>query len=136
MISTYPILKMGFPGGSVVKNLPTNARDLGSIPGLGRSPREGSSSTLAWEIPWTQDPGGLQCMGSQRVREDLALKQQTAILKTVTISLNCYQFQSYFPVKRLSITFTYFSISCLHKEHIVKNTWWAKVCKGIEQHTA
>ena len=90
---------MGFPGGSVVKNLPTNAGDLGSIPGLGRSPGKGSSSTLAWEIPWTEEPGGLQCAGSQRDRDDLALKQQTAILKTVTISLDCYQFQSHFPVK-------------------------------------
>ena len=28
------------------------------------------SSTLAWKIPWTEDPGGLQSMGSQRVRLD------------------------------------------------------------------
>ena len=28
------------------------------------------SSTLAWEIPWTEEPGGLQSMGSQRVRHD------------------------------------------------------------------
>ena len=32
----------GFPGGSVVKNLPASARDSGSIPGLGRSPAEGN----------------------------------------------------------------------------------------------
>ena len=39
---------MGFPGGAVVKNLPSSARDsreLGLIPGLGRSPGEGSSTT-------------------------------------------------------------------------------------------
>ena len=30
------------------------------------------SSVLAWEIPWTKEPGGLQSMGSQRVRHDLA----------------------------------------------------------------
>ena len=30
------------------------------------------SSTLAWEIPWTEEPGGLQCPGLQRVRYDLA----------------------------------------------------------------
>ena len=30
------------------------------------------SSILAWEIPWTEEPGGLQSMGSQRVRHDLA----------------------------------------------------------------
>ena len=28
------------------------------------------SSTLAWEIPWTEDPDGLQCTGSQKVRRD------------------------------------------------------------------
>ena len=30
------------------------------------------SSTLAWKIPWTEEPGGLQSMGSLRVRHDLA----------------------------------------------------------------
>ena len=30
------------------------------------------SSTLAWKIPWTEEPGGLQSMGSQRLRYDLA----------------------------------------------------------------
>ena len=34
------------------------------------------SSILAWEIPWTEMPGGLQSMGSQRVRHDLSAKQQ------------------------------------------------------------
>ena len=34
------------------------------------------SSILAWEIPWTVEPGGLQSMGSQRVGEHLATKQQ------------------------------------------------------------
>ena len=33
-------------------------------------------SILAWEIPWTEEPGGLQSMGSQRVGHDLATKQQ------------------------------------------------------------
>ena len=35
---------MGFPGGSVVKNLPVHAGDVGSIPGLGRSPGEGNGN--------------------------------------------------------------------------------------------
>ena len=64
---------MGFPGGSEVKVSACNARDLGSIPGLGRSPGEGNgthSSILAWTIPWTEEPGGLQFMGSQRVEHD------------------------------------------------------------------
>ena len=34
------------------------------------------SSILAWEIPWTEEPGGLQSIGSQRVGRDLATKQQ------------------------------------------------------------
>ena len=34
------------------------------------------SSILAWEIPWTEEPGGLQSMGSRRVGQDLATKQQ------------------------------------------------------------
>ena len=34
------------------------------------------SSILAWEIPWTEEPGGLQSMGSQRVRQDLATQRQ------------------------------------------------------------
>ena len=34
------------------------------------------SSILAWEIPWTEEPGGLQSMGSQRIRLDLATKHQ------------------------------------------------------------
>ena len=34
------------------------------------------SSILAWEIPWTEESGGLQSIGSQRVRDDLATTQQ------------------------------------------------------------
>ena len=48
---------VGFPGGTVVKNPSANAGDVGSMPGLGRSPGEGMathSSILAWEIPWSQ----------------------------------------------------------------------------------
>ena len=60
------------PGGDGF-NVGSNVGDLGSIPGSGRSPGEGMathSSILAWEIPWTEKPGGLQSMGSQRVRHD------------------------------------------------------------------
>ena len=49
------------------------AGDPGSIPGSGRSPGEGNgnpSSTLAWRIPWTEQPDGLQSMGLQRVGLD------------------------------------------------------------------
>ena len=39
---------MGFPGGSVEKNLPANAGDMGSIPGSGRSPGEGNDNPLGY----------------------------------------------------------------------------------------
>ena len=62
--------------GRMVKNLPANAgdiRDPGLIPRSGRSPgggRAADSSILAWEIPWTEQPGKLQSMGSQRLGRD------------------------------------------------------------------
>ena len=61
---------LGLPGGSEVKASSCNAGDLGSIPGLGRSPGEGNGNPLqysCWRIPWTEEPGGLQSTGSQRV---------------------------------------------------------------------
>ena len=56
----------GFPGGSEGKASAYNAGDLGSIPGSGRKEMATHSSTLAWKIPWTEKPGRLQSMGSQR----------------------------------------------------------------------
>ena len=55
------------------------AGDVGSVPGLGKSPREGlttHSRILAWEIPWTEEPGGLQSVEMERVRYDFMTKQQ------------------------------------------------------------
>ena len=37
------------------------------------------SSILAWEIPWTEEVGGLQIMGSKRVRHDLTTKNKIAV---------------------------------------------------------
>jgi len=59
----------GFPGGAVVKNpfaSAGDARDAGSIPGLGRSPGEGNGNPLqySWKIPRTEEPGGLQSTDS------------------------------------------------------------------------
>ena len=60
----------------MVKDPPANAgdlRDVGSIPGPGKSPRGGHGNPLlAWEIPWTEKPGRLQSIGLQRVRRNLA----------------------------------------------------------------
>ena len=67
---------VGFPGGSVIKNLPavqqpqeTQVQSLGQ-----KDPLEKGiaihSSILAWRIPWTEEPGGLQSIGSQKIRHD------------------------------------------------------------------
>ena len=64
---------MGFPGGSVVKNTPANAGDLGSFPGSGRTPGEENGNPLQYsclEIPPTKKPVGVQSMGSQRIVHD------------------------------------------------------------------
>ena len=69
------ILTPGFPGGSEVKVSACSVGDLGSIPGLEDPPEKGMathSSIVSWKVPWTEEPGGLQSMGSQRVRHDLA----------------------------------------------------------------
>ena len=64
---------MGLPSGSDCKESACNAGDLGSIPGSEDPLEKGvatHSSILAWKIPWTEEPGGLQSMGSKRVGYD------------------------------------------------------------------
>ena len=66
-------LLLGFAGDSDSKESACNARDLGLIFGLGRLLEKETAthfSILAWEIPWTEEPGGLQSMGLQRVGQD------------------------------------------------------------------
>ena len=67
----------------MVKNLPTVAQMVKNLPAMGETwvrslGQEDAlekgmathSSILAWRIPWTEEPGGLQTMGSQRVGHD------------------------------------------------------------------
>ena len=51
VLSTSVIYKTGFPGDSVVKNLPDNAGDVGSIPGSERSPGEGNDKSTPLFLP-------------------------------------------------------------------------------------
>ena len=68
-ICSCPHSRLGFPGGSEVKNLSAkagNIRDAGLIPGLGRPPWEGNGKplqSLAWEIPWTEESVGYSPWG-------------------------------------------------------------------------
>ena len=67
------VLAQGFPSGSSVKNLPAmqeiRVRPLGQ-----KDPLEKEMAThlsiLAWKIPWTEEPGGLQFLGSQRLNKN------------------------------------------------------------------
>ena len=68
-----------FLGGSVVKNLPATEETCVQLLGW-EDPLEKEmvthSSILAWEIPWTEQPGRLQSLGSQRVGQELVTEQQ------------------------------------------------------------
>ena len=76
LVIYYLVLLNSYSDGAVVKNLPANTgdtRDTGSILGWEDSLQKGMaphSSVLAWEIPWTEEPGGLWSMGVQRVEHD------------------------------------------------------------------
>ena len=63
----------------IVKNLPavqeTQVRSLGGKDPLQKE-MANQSSILAWRIPWTEEPDGLQSMGSQRVRHSWVTEQQ------------------------------------------------------------
>ena len=57
----------------MVQNLPATVAKVGLIPGLGRCPGGGNSnppSVLAWRVPWKEQTGGIQSMGSQIVGGD------------------------------------------------------------------
>ena len=66
---------MGFPDGSVIKNLPANIGAAGDIP-VWEEPMEEEmgiySGILAGTIPWTEDPGGLQSIESQKSQTRLS----------------------------------------------------------------
>ena len=62
------MMYLGFSCDSAVKNLPA-VQEMQIQSWLGRSPGDGmaiQSDILAWEIPWTEEPGGLQSMRSQK----------------------------------------------------------------------
>ena len=72
-----------FPDGSLVKNPSVNAGAEGSIPGLGRSLEKEMAthcSIFAWEIPWTEEPGGLQSKDLQKSWTQLGLKSWIQLL--------------------------------------------------------
>ena len=90
-----------------------NAGDLGSIHGLGRSPGEGNGNSLqnsCLRIPWTEEPGGLQSKGSQRVEHDWAtpfthsLTQASLSITNSRSSLKLTSIKSVMPSSHLIIS--------------------------------
>ena len=76
------MFRIDFPGGADSKESAFSAGDLGSIPELGRFPWRRAWKPapvfLPGQSPWTEEPGGQQSMGSQRVRHDCVTKHSTA----------------------------------------------------------
>ena len=69
----------GFPCGTVVKNSPATQETRVQFLTWEDPLEKGMathSSILAWEIPWTEEPGGLYLMGSQSVGHNLVTKEQ------------------------------------------------------------
>ena len=87
---------MSFPGGSdgkesaAIAMLETWVRSLGWEDLLEKEMAT-HSSILAWRIPWTKEPGGLQSKGSQRVRHDLVTKQQISKVNELSFSNENYK---------------------------------------------
>ena len=81
-------LSLGLSGGSDGKASAFNTGDLGLIPGSGRSPGEWSGNPLqysCWTIPWMEEPGRLQSMGSQRVGHDWVTSLVQGFSRAVTL---------------------------------------------------
>ena len=85
----------GFPGGSAVDNPPaTQERQEMQVWSLSQEdpPEEGiatHSSILAWKIPWTEKPGGLQSIGLKRVSHDWATPEHTAAVMSIRTLPGC-----------------------------------------------
>ena len=78
--------KPGFPGGSTMQE--TWVQALGWEDPLEKEMTT-HSSFLAWKIPWTEEPGGLQPTGSKRVGQDLATKQQQQSVLLIHVFSPC-----------------------------------------------
>ena len=95
LIYTYTYLftmsYVGFPGGSVVKNLCTNTRDTGSFPGLGRSPKGGNDIPIPVFLPGNslgqKSLVGYSPWGCGRVRYNLVTKQKQHNVICISLSV-------------------------------------------------
>ena len=87
------------------------------------------STVLAWKIPWTEEPGELQCMGCKRVGHDLATKQQLlrdislllALILTCPILYRCSSvwFLQYIYIPQCSSCIHVYTLSHLHSVSLI-----------------
>ena len=87
LLIVVTIAYLNFHGGSDGKVTAYNMGDLGSIPGLGRSPGEGNGNPLqysCWRVPWTEEPGGLQSIRLQRLPKQI-IKRNITYTNTHTV---------------------------------------------------
>ena len=87
-------MRLGFPGGSVVKTLPANAGDMGSIPAWGRSPGEGNGYPLQYsclgESHGQRSHEGYSRWDCKRVGHDLATKTLTKHMRLIMIKVKAH----------------------------------------------
>ena len=90
--STYIYIKLGFLGGTVIKNLPANAGDMGSLSGLGTSPGEGKGNPLQYSCL------KISCYSlwvRKRVEHDLATQQQCILVSRLILCFFLFGSESY-----------------------------------------
>ena len=112
---TYIMIIVGFPDGSTVKNPPARQEPQKmQVQSLGQEdPLEGSMAThfsiLAWRIPWTEEPGGLQSMWSQKVGQDWSDWAHTAANRGVNHLVKTHHRQAETPESEESYLFPRFT---------------------------
>ena len=97
-VCIHPNSPRGFSGGSVVKKLPamqeTRVRSLGQEDPLEKGMAT-HSGILAWRIPWTEKPGGLQSMGSQSQTRLKQLGSNSKLTKLYPLNMCSFQYVNY-----------------------------------------
>ena len=126
----------------MVKNPPANAGDIrgvGLIAGSGRSPAGGHathSSVLAWRIPWTEEPGGPQSVGLQRVGDDWVTEHtRVVILCLISWGAPTPSYLGSYLLKFLFLSFYFIFLIFGFKRWEYQTTWpvsW-EICMQVKK---
>ena len=145
------VFTRGFPGGSVVKNLPANARDTGLIPGSGRSPRRGNGNPLqysCWKNPMDRGAWWATVHGVTKELDTTERLNNNSMLIAIVCSLlqsqnmsfstngvsSCWGIKNYndcFPVMCISESETSTVVLCLLRR---KHFPWGSMALGSSHH--